>query len=260
MATVACLTVPGQYNYRKIAEAMFAGAKVCGDSPLLRSVQSVITRADVGVMYGWKRNAILRMYPKYVHADLGYWSRETHWKIVANGFSPAPYVKASLPSERFERLGIGIKPEHRGRKIIIAGSSAKSAQLHGMKYMEWETRKAQEFLAKGLEVVYRPKPKDAFKRPIPGCGYDLGPLDFSDCLALVTHHSNVALDALVNGVPVYCETGAASVMNFDLSQIECPWIPEGREQFLWDCAYLQWTLEEMRSGECWSHLKSRGLV
>jgi hypothetical protein len=260
MATVACLTVPGNYNYRKIAEAMFAGSKACGDSPVIRSTTSILPRSDVGVMYGWKRNAILRMYPKYIHADLGYWSRETHWKIVANGFSPAPYVKAGMSSERFEKLGIDIKPERRGKKVVIAGSSMKSAQLHGLQHMAWETQKAQEFLSKGLQVVYRPKPKDVYKRAIPQCGYDIGPLDFSDALAVVTHHSNVALDALVNGVPVYCETGAASVMNFDLSQIQSPYIPEGREQFLWDCAYLQWTLEEMRSGECWAHLKSRGLV
>lgn len=260
MATVACLTVPGNYNNRRIAEAMFAGAKVCGDSPALRSVTSILPRSDVAVMYGWKRNQILRMYPKYVHADLGYWSRETHWKVVANGFSPASYVRANLPADRFEKLGIDIKPERRGKKVIIAGSSQKSAHAHGLQHMAWETEQARKFLHMGLEVVYRPKPRDVYKRAIPGCGYDLGPLDFSDALAVVTHHSNVAVDALVNGVPVYCEIGAASVMNFDPEQIQSPYIPEGREQFLYDCAYLQWTIEEMRSGECWAHLKSRGLV
>lgn len=260
MATVACLIDPQKFNYRKIANAMALGITKAGDRPTTKSIYSVIQKFDVGVMYGWKHNAILRMYPKFVHADLGYWQRSTHWKIVANGFSPAPYVRANLPPQRFEKLGIRIKPEHRGKKIIIAGSSLKSAQLHGLQHMAWETQKAKEFLAQGMDVVYRPKPKDAYKRAIPGCGYDTGPLDFSDCMALVTHHSNVALDALVNGVPVYCHTGAASVMNFDLEQIQSPLIPEGREQFLWDCAYLQWTLEEMRSGECWSHLKSRGLV
>lgn len=256
----ACLTVPNQKNYHKIADAMHSGIRACGDTSLRKSIQDVIPRAEVGVMYGWKRNAILRLYPRYIHADLGYWQRADYWKIIANGFSPASYVRANLPSSRFDKLGIKIHPERKGRKIIIAGSSVKSAQVHGLRHMDWETEQARKYIHLGFEVVYRPKPKDVYKRPIPGCGYDVGPLDFSDCLALVTHHSNVALDALIAGVPVWCELGAASVMNFNPEEIQSPRIPKGREQFLHDCAYLQWTLEEMRSGECWAHLKERGLV
>jgi hypothetical protein len=130
-----------------------------------------------------------------------------------------------------------------------------------MRYMAWETKMAKKFQAMGFDVVYRPKPKDQSKRPIAGVGYDTTPIvNWDRVAAVATHHSNIALEALVAGVPVHCETGAAKNMSFHPDEIQSAAIPAGREQFLWDCAYLQWTLDEMKSGECWSHLKERGLV
>jgi hypothetical protein len=114
----------------------------------------------------------------------------------------------------------------------------------------------------GMPIVFRPKATDRFRKPIPGTIYDEGPLErtLSSAWALVTHHSNCALDALLAGVPTYCETGAGAAFSFDLDRMLDPPLPEGREQFLADVAWLNWSLDEMRSGEAWSHLKDRGLL
>lgn len=263
MIHAVCLTLPQFHSYRKIANAMHEGIQRCGDKSTLWEIGTgPQPHGDVGVMYGYKRNFMLRQYPRFVYADLSYWKRETHWKINANAWSPDGYVRAGLHPGRWESLHIDIHPERSGprRQIIVAGASQKSAEQHGFRYMQWETAMARKLAGKGFDLIYRPKPKDPHKRTINGAKSDWGPIRWDQVHAVVTHHSNLALDALVQGVPVYCETGAAKVMSFHPDEIQSAAIPAGREQFLWDCAYLQWTLEEMKSGECWAHLKERGLV
>lgn len=270
MIEAVCLTLPKFHSYRKIADAMHAGIQRCGDKSTLWEIgNGPQPRGDVGIMYGWKRSFLLKQYRRYVYADLPYWnrpnpldrSRAQHWKIVANGWSPDGYVRAGLHPHRWEGLHVDIHPPRSGgKKIIIAGASHKSAEQHGYKYMQWEATMARKLAGKGFELVYRPKPKDMQKRALHGATSDWGPIRWDSVHAVVTHHSNLALDALVAGVPAFCETGAAKVMSFNPDEIQSASIPAGREQFLWDCAYLQWTLEEMRSGECWTHLKERGLV
>jgi hypothetical protein len=219
--------------------------------------------ADVGVCYGWKRHAQYEGYPRFVYADLGYWHRDTHYRLVAGGWSPEQYVRASLPHSRLDILGVKVKPWQRGGDtIVIAGSTVKSCIDHGMKYREWEMRAAEQLRGCGKRIVYRPKPTDKCKSPLPGVEYDVAPFEESiaRACALVTHHSNAAVDALVAGVPVHCETGVGAAFSVSLSQIANPPLMEGREQFIADVAWLNWSLGEMRSGAAWAHMKERGLL
>lgn len=260
---VACLTVPGQKRYRAIAEAMAAGVMRCGDMATLHNSHYAPMAADVAVMYGWKRHRLFESYPKFIYADLGYWKRDQYYRLGVGSWSPEGYVSANLPRSRFDALGLEIKPWRRdGNEIVIAGCSPKSAAEHGFAYMQWEKRAIRELSALGRPLMYRPKPTDKAAKPIPGVGYDTRPIAdaVGSAWAWVTHHSNSAVDALVAGVPVHCVTGAASVMSTPLEQIGAPPLREGREQFLADVAWLQWTLDEMRSGACWAHLKERGLI
>lgn len=112
----------------------------------------------------------------------------------------------------------------------------------------------------GYKVVYRPKPNDKEKRPINGVGYDQRPISeaLASAKAIVTHHSNVAVEALAAGVPVHCVTGAAAAFSVPLDRLGDRL--DGREQFLADVSYLQWSLDEMRSGDYWSHVKERGVI
>lgn len=256
--TVACLTHPGASRYQKIADAMAAGIAKHGDR-VKQVVHSEPACADVAIMYGWKLNASLQKYPNFIYADLGYWNRDSYYRFSVNGWSPESYVRSVLGSERFESLGLEIAPWNElGDRVIVAGSSRKAAREHGFEYMQWETKACNELSAMGLNVWYRPKPNDLEKRPIAGISYDESNIKeaFLSAKALVTHHSNTAIDALLAGVPVHCETGAAAAFSVPLDLLETRL--EGREQFLHDVAWLQWSLEEMRSGEAWAHL--RGLV
>lgn len=260
---VACLTSPAQKRYRLIAEAMAAGIARCGDRAKLVSMHGQHEAADVGVMYGWKRHAKLERYPRFVYADLGYWHRDRYYRLAAGGWGPESYVRAGLPTVRFESLGLQVKPwREEGTGIIVAGATAKAAIEHGLGYTQWERQAIAQLQGCGRPVVYRPKPNDPMAAPLPGAGYDTRPISeaLSSAWAWVTHHSNSAVDALLAGIPVHCEIGAAAAMSVPLDQIAAAPLPVGREQFLADVAWLQWTVEEMRSGEAWAHLKERGLV
>lgn len=260
---VVCFTDHRLSRYRHIAAAMSAGIARCGDKPVVVDVRSFAPDADAAVMWGWKRRDLFKPYRQFVYADLGYWRRDEFYRVCVNGWSPDRYVRAGLCSSRFDALGLDLKPWRTGgTEILIAGCSPKSAADHGLGYMEWETRVAKALKDCGRPVMYRPKPTDKAKRRIRGIGYDERPIGeaLESAYAVVTHHSNSAVDALLAGLPVHCEIGVAAGMSAPLETIAGAKEPEGREQFLHDVAWLQWTLAEMGSGTCWAHLKDRGLI
>jgi hypothetical protein len=70
----------------------------------------------------------------------------------------------------------------------------------------------------------------------------------------VTLHSNVAVDALLAGIPVNVAEGVARDFSTPLVHIETPRRPDDREQLMADIAYCQWLPAEMASGAAWRHL------
>jgi hypothetical protein len=256
---VACLTYPKLRRYGRIASAMKSGIERHGDIAVICNYDSKPS-ADVAVIYGWKQNRYLKQYPHYIYADLGFWSRDTHYRMTVNGWGAESYVKAGLPSDRLESFGVSIKPWNEGDEVLLVGSTQKSAIEHGYGYMQWESDMAKRLISMGHKVAYRPKPNDIQKEPIQGCRYDLGDISdsFRRAKLVVAHHSNVAVEALAAGIPVHCAIGAAAAMSTPIESIGER--PEGREQFLADVAYLQWSLEEMERGDYWAHIKERGLL
>lgn len=263
---VACLTnTHGNRRYRHIAEAMAAGIGVCGDVPFLHPLNSGrMGSCSVAVSYGWRHRCRYQCYPHYIYADLGYWCRKTHYRMVVDGWSPDRYVRANLPAHRFLSFGVQIQPVAKGGDtIIVAGSSSKAAAEHGFAFQQWEREVIGKLQGCGKRILYRPKPTDRMvPQRIPGAMLDTGPLEESMARAcgVVTHHSNVAIDALAAGIPTHCVTGAAAAFSVPLEEIANCDMPDGREQFLYDVAWLNWSLDEMRAGAYWRHIKERGLV
>lgn len=248
---VVCLSGPRKHQ-KRIAEAMGQGIRAAGDN-LVTGV-----KADACVAYGWKGRANYQRFPGYAYADLGYWNREAYYRFAVNDWSPERYVRQGLPAMRFERLGLRIKPWRTGgREVVVAGSTAKACADHGIAYQAWERQVIAQLQDCGRPIAYRPKPNDLAAGPIAGAALDRRPVSemLASAYAVVTHHSNTAVDALLAGIPVHCETGAAAVFSVPLDKIMDAPLLEGREQFLFDVAWLQWTLEEMRTGECWKHLR-----
>lgn len=210
-----------------------------------------------------------------VYVDLGYWGRREggryagFHKVTVNARHPVGYFrKPPHPRDRFRKFGIDIKPWRGARAghVLVAGMGAKGAAAEGYYPQQWE-RQAIETIREHTdrEIVYRPKPSDPLASPIPGTRFSKKTTtieeELVDAWCVVTHHSNVAVDALLFGVPVFCWGGVAREMGLqDLGKIEAPNYPEDRDQWASDVAYTQWSVPEMAAGHCWQHLKKDGLV
>lgn len=269
---------------------MAEGIARCGDFPMIWNEQdyavSMRSGLDCVVFYGLEGNCrqILADHSKAgtaVYVDLGYWGRREggRWagfhKIVMNGRHPTSYFRSvKHPHDRIGRFHVGPKPwRENGSHILLAGMGDKGAWAEGYRPEEWE-RWAIAELRKYTDrpIVYRPKPSWKTAKPIAGTLYSPRDRDvqqdLADCWAVVTHHSNVAVDAIVAGVPAFCWAGVAEPLSLqDLSQIERPYCPgrgageeNDRAQWMADIAYTQWSIAEMRQGLPWRHLKAERLI
>lgn len=86
------------------------------------------------------------------------------------------------------------------------------------------------------------------------------PDDLVGAWALVTHSSAAAVTALLSGVPVFCSLQCAA---FSLSSfvdengraVLAHWEESSRRAWAGVLADNQWTLDEMRSGQCWESVR-----
>jgi hypothetical protein len=281
MTKIAIYHAPNNARSGLIAQALMRGADRAGLAA--SSISSATYRqpdADIAIFYGLS-DGLSRVFTDYrargktvLFVDLGYWMRRkrTRWdgyhKVCINSRHPTAYFQDKpRDRSRFASLDIpGPQPwRAKGRHIIVAGMSAKASAAEHMSPESWE-RAAVVKLRRltSRPIIYRPKPNWLGARRIPGTMMDaLTPLDqaLRGCHAVVTHHSNVAVDALMAGVPCFTEGGAASVLSGrDLSQIETPPMPDGREQWARDLAFVQWNMNEMADGTMWRHFRDEGVI
>lgn len=281
MRKVAVYFAPGNHRSVLIAQAMADGIRRCGHEPMIKTSTSYkgMPPTNVAIFYGLALG-LARVFNDYrrsgrtaVYCDLGYWSRRIRTrhdgfhKVSVNDRHPTEYLMAkNHPPDRFEQHGVPILPwREEGRHILVAGMSAKAAIAEQLRPNLWEEQTIARLrqLTK-RPIIYRPKPNWKAAKKISGAAFEPdAPLKelLRDCHAVVTHHSNVGVDALLSGVPVFCEKGAASLLAAGgLASIEQPIMPEGREQWAANLAYCQWNIEEMREGLAYRYLINDGLI
>lgn len=270
---IACHFNPGSTRSSHLAVAMAAGARSAGLDAVVTTDWSA-PAGDVGVAYGWRHPGLFEAYRArgghFVYIDLGWWNRKPlgdvlggFHKVVVDGREPGPYFRGNFATDRFAAHSLTAAPWRAdGRHVLLAGMSAKSARTRGYGPQEWERRTIEQIKAvTNRPIVFRPKPSWTEATPIPGTIFSPGdsPLGAAlrDCWAVVTLHSNVAVDALLAGVPVNVAEGVAAEFSTPLAQIEAPRMPDGREQLMADIAWQQWTPAEMIGGPCWRYLLTR---
>lgn len=278
---VAIYHQQGYYRSEALADAMARGLLYHGHQPVrLRIDEFAGVRGEAAIFYGFGADApqIMQAYRAkgypVVNMDLGYWSRDSrkrmqgYNKVSVNARHPDAYfMRRAQQGDRFERLSLQIAPwRSDGGPIVVCGMSDKAARAAGLRFLEWETDIVSRIRAlTDRQIVFRAKPnKRKSFASLPGVESVSSEIPIEQALrgawACVARHSNACADALISGVPVYCEEGIASALSMRLDQIDNPPLPDGREQWAWNAAYCQWTTDEMRNGECWAFLKNEGLV
>lgn len=214
-----------------------------------------------------------------VYVDIGYFKRrdlydryEDYQRFAINDRHPTAYFqKVKHGPDRASAHPIAMRATmNQGRKVVVCGMSTKASAFDNV---DGWTEAAIKELRKHTDrpIVYRPKPqrrKYGQLPPIPGTEYS-DPItrrledELKDAWAVVSHHSNAGLDALIAGVPCFQPEGVASVLGLaDLSKIEEPLLPdyEQRRQLINDVCYCQWNAWEIEAGQAWHHFKDEGLI
>lgn len=260
----------------KIAEALAAAARVMGWPAQVRD-DAPPPRADTLLAaYGWVHRDAFAAQAKaggrFLYVDLGYWTRKLYQgdydglhKVVVGARHATGYFKRGRPHDRLDGA-----PEVRpwratGRHIILAGMSGKGAASVGLQPYEWERRMIRQ-LRKVTDrpILYRPKPSWKQAQPLDGAAFSprTEPIGVAlvDAWALVTPHSNAALDALAAGVPIHAAEGLASVMSTPLDEIETPRRGGDVQQLLADIGYCHWTRSEIADGTMFRMLIEDGML
>lgn len=186
------------------------------------------------------------------YGDHAYMGRGQFYRITRNGYQHDGTGEA--PPDRFEALQRPIQPwRSSGRHVLICPNSPTYFRLFGLDVHAW----VREIVAQ-IARVSRRHVKVRWKGdPVPIAE------DLAECWAVVAWSSAAAVDALLAGVPVFVLAPFAAAYRMgrpDVTQIESPIYPTGREPFFWNLAANQWTLEEIRSGMAWKALAPQAVL
>lgn len=268
----------------RVAEAFAAGCRTLGDEAIAEQSDDYSTPIgfDAAFVFGVKaRERFQDIRAAGVHTiyfDKGYVRTSApggdkdpeFWRVAVNAHHPTRYLGSlRSPTDRWERLGIELKPwRSSGEHIIIAGSSLKYHAFNGLDHPTVYAEDIVRKIRKRSErpIIYRPKPSWTGAVPVAGASYSRHPERIQDLLhgahALVTNGSNSCFEAVVAGIPciVLGEAVASPISSITLKDIESPVLASENDRIQWcaDLAYCQWTLSELASGEAWQHI--RGLV
>ena len=198
--------------------------------------------------------------------EVGGIKRGTTWKVGLNGINRDAYFGPSNnSSDRASKFGLSLRPwQTEGKTILLCGQHDKSLQWEGMPHMsEWVVQQIESIQrVTDKTIVFRPHPRcpllhieKEFKniirqepRKLNGT-YDDFDMHFRNVHATVSWSSNPGIHSIIQGVPAL--VGPASLAYdvglHSVEQLLNPPLP-GREQWLNDYAYTEWTVDEISKG------------
>lgn len=245
MVTWCCITPERDRKSRFIMEAFAAGwpgAKLClGEPPDQRMF---VTWGQIWLAEKLIKRALAHHPPlPFYQIDNGFYKSA---KGTVNGYyrflyrRPDPIFVQDDGLRTARKIPAPFKPWRKtGEHILLAIPGPDFGRPFGFDCENWH----QAVYERLLKLTDRPVKVRARIGSYPLA------LDLQNAWAVVTHSSNVAVDAVVSGVPVFVEptASAAPVGNSSLDVLENPAMPD--RQDWWDSLMAQqYTLIEMRRG------------
>ena len=226
--------------------------------------------SDVAVVFGIRKSKVPISFPRgrvieeqrkagldVLVLETGYLKRgdgpDDYYAAGWNGLNGrADFRNAESPPDRFDALMIHVKQwrEH-GEHIIVCGQVPWDASVDHLDYKAWRRKTLATLEGHGRRVIYKEHPA---LEPGPPLHTFL-----KDAWAVVTLNSNSAVEAAIEGIPVFAfDIGSMAweIAEHDLEALGNPKTPD-RAQWLANLAYAQWTPSELSQGLAWRHLMSR---
>lgn len=207
------------------------------DEPGIPLVWGVLRGSDFVV------NDAIENGRNFLYCDHAYFDRGhlKNYRIVLNRYGLGQLRQC--PSVRRGGLHVTLSPWRKsGKHVLVCPPTDYFIQAHNCQ-MWLENTLATLRVHTDRPIIVRQKPDTSISQE--SLAEQLG-----NCHALVTHSSNVAIEAIVAGVPVFVESDCAAVGVGEtrLERIEYPLTPD-RELWLANLAFTQFSFEEIIRGE-----------
>jgi hypothetical protein len=196
--------------------------------------------------------------------ERGYIGDRFQWTSVSFGGElngRAEFRGARSDGRRFDRFHRHLlRPwRHRDGYALIVGQVPGDMSLRavGGRLDGWYAATAEALNAAGLDARFRPHPMAARRLPVrsvPGAPTVAGSLEaaLGGAAVVVTFNSNAAVDAALAGVPaVACDPGSMA-WPVTSHSIGDALIRPNRGAWAARLAWCQWSMDEMRRGDCWA--------
>jgi len=181
-----------------------------------------------------------------------------YWRICKNQIH-ASFIKGCKP-DRFEKFDLKIKaPNFAGKYILVCPSSPGINDYLGKpNWLNETVEQIKRYTDRPIKIRHKPR-----GRGTSGPSEAKIPLseDLKDAWCVVTSCSIAAVEAICEGIPVFCDekSFAVDVGNVELSDIENPYYG-GPEPWLYSLAYQQFTPEEFANGTAVEILMDKGIL
>ena len=200
--------------------------------------------------------------------ERGYINREKYYSAGFGGINGrADFKNYDVPCDRWDRHCLELRPwKASGDYVLVCGQVPWDVTVQDTDHKEWCRQTIKSLRSMGYESRFRPHPY-AHKK-----GVDYGVPretvirslddDLAGAWAVVTHSSNVGVDAVIQGIPTIAMdqegTMTRGVSGRSLLDLPDP-VKSDREKWAHRISYAQWTKDEFRAGLAWRHL-SKDLV
>jgi hypothetical protein len=230
--------VRGKQKSVDICNAFIAGARDARDGAVFYGVNA----SNVSVLQSRQKSGAPFYYIDNAYFDA---TRGRRFRVTKNAIQHSGLGEST--GERFAALNLSIAPWHAtGEHIVVCPQS--SPFMHDV--IGYSGDWLSQTIAKLLKVTTRSLRVREWNRDKIAAARSL-PEDLLNAWCLVTHSSAAAVTALLHGVPVVSEAGAAACMSIQIKEIEEPVVPPDRERFFGVLADNEFTLTEMESGYAW---------
>jgi len=274
----------GPLNSKPIFDAFVKSLHDAGDEVCLNKS----TNADVAVIWSVLWRGRMEQYKKIwnhyrsqgkpvVVLEVGGLRRNQSFKIGINGINgDADFANQEFDDRRWPLFEHKLKPWNpSGEIIVICGQHDASEQWKGLPRMEqWITQQIKEIRKYTTRpILVRPHPRNPIqikeenfqnvKIRFPKKDYrTYDDTDFKATLertwAVVNHSSNPAMEAVINGIPVFVSNSSLchDVGNTNLADINTPAMPN-RINWANKLSYTEWFEKEIEQGLPWQRIKKR---
>lgn len=174
--------------------------------------------------------------------DLGYWDRDNSLRVSVDDQHPHRWIYR-MPSIEGRGHPAELRDDYDANgPVLFAGMGQKSMRQLGR---GWDEERIAQLHAHRQDIVVRRKPDR--KAHVIGAGFPKIEEALKGCSLVVTHHSNVAIDGIVAGIPHDVADGAAAAMQPTRDVAK-------RRDFLDRLGCWQWKHTE--AWELWAFLRS----